>query len=161
MQYPITLPHSRLPCFTEYDSFLMSTVCLSDKTTTTTVKNQTNAAAMWYGPPAPSWQRAPRSSDSTWAWQRTLVLLSSLRSHSDSSVAEWHIVLVRVSGLLALRHMCNNNQGRVERPKVILKTPATPVHPGTPCLFATVTAAMVAGLRLPGQQSASLAEITV
>lgn len=70
-------------------------------------------------------------------------------------------MLVCVSSLLAPLHMCNNNRGRVERPKVISKTPATPVHPGTPCPLATVTAAMVGGLRLPGQQSASLAEITV
>ncbi len=29
--------------------------------------------------------------------------------------------------------MCNDIGGRAERPKVISKTPATPVHPGTPC----------------------------
>lgn len=64
-------------------------------------------------------------------------------------------------GLLARLHMCNDIGGSAERPKVISKTPATPVHPGTPCLLATVTAAMAAELRLPGQRSVSLAGITV
>lgn len=69
-------------------------------------------------------------------------------------------VFVRISGLLAPLHMCSDIWRRDERPKVILKTPATPVHPGTTCLLATVTAATVVGLRLPGQQSDSLAGIT-
>lgn len=66
-----------------------------------------------------------------------------------------------VSGLLVLLHMCNDIGGRADRPKVILKTPATPVHPGTLRLFATVAAAMAAGLMLPRQRSVSLAGVTV
>lgn len=60
-----------------------------------------------------------------------------------------------------LLHMCNGTGRRAERPKLISKTPATPVHSGTAYLLATVTAAMVAGLGLPWQQSVSLAGITV
>lgn len=157
MQCPITLPYSRLPCFTDYESFFIPTVayvCLTKKKKRNMQPCGT-ALPLWVG------KRSMCSSNSTRAWHRTLMYLSSLRSCSDNSIEERHIECVCVSSLLALLHMCNDIGGWADRPKAILKTPATPVHPGTPCLLATVTAAMAAGLMLPRQRPVSLAGVTV
>lgn len=109
-------------------------------------KKEKGHAAMWHRPPASIWQKNHVIDMSV--TQNISVTQQSHFRYQHRGAAYW--VCWCESCLLAQLHMCSVIGGRADRPTVILKTPATPVHPGTLCLFTTVTAAMAAKRRCRG-----------